>query len=241
MKLLKIFLIFVSLLFPIYYSLGQTVTNIYLFPGQGSDKRIFDSLRFDKPYNLHFVEYGTPRKNQSMQSFAIELARQIDTTEEFMLIGVSLGGMICAELADILHPKKVILISSVKNRNELPFRYRFQKTIPLYKLVPAALMLWGAKLLQPIVEPDRNRNKETFVAMLESKNAIYMKRSVGMIINWNKKNSNPLIIQILGSNDHTLPIKNVIKPQFIVKDGSHMMTLTRAEEINLILNEILSD
>jgi hypothetical protein len=84
-------------------------------------------------------------------------------------------------------------------------------------------------------------NNEYFFEMFESKNAIYMKRSVGMIINWNKKNSNPLIIQIHGSNDHTLPIKNVIKPQFIVKDGSHMMTLTRAEEINLILNEILSD
>src|SRR5438046_2594666 len=100
--------------------------TIYCFPGQGSDKRIFDSLTISPDYQVKVIEYGTPQKHATMNSFARELAKQIDTTKPFVLLGVSLGGMICVELSEILKPEKTILISSAKNRNELPDRYTFQ-------------------------------------------------------------------------------------------------------------------
>ncbi len=219
--------------------MGQSKTNVYLFPGQGSDRRIFDSLHFDEKYQLNFVDYGCPDKHQSMQDFAKTLLSEIDASKEFILIGVSLGGMICAELAELVDAKKVIVISSAKNRNELPLRYRFQRILPLYRLVPPQLMLWGAKFMQPLVEPDRNKNKETFVAMLGSKKALYMKRTVGMIIHWNKKSNSKKIVHIHGRKDHTLPFRKIKAPDYVVVEGSHMMTLTGAVEINVLLQQIL--
>ncbi|WP_320004605.1 hypothetical protein [Shiella aurantiaca] len=147
--------------------------------------------------------------------------------------------MLCAELSEVLNPEKVIIISSAKNRQELPFCYTFQRIIPLYKLMPPRLLLGGAKMLQPLVEPDRNKNKATFQQMLGAKDPLYMKRSIGMIIRWERTLNSQKIIHIHGDNDHTLPIRRV-RSDHVVPNGSHMITLTRFEEVKqILLKELL--
>jgi pimeloyl-ACP methyl ester carboxylesterase len=127
---------------------SQSTTTIYLFHGQGSDQRIFDSLVFDSIYSIERIHYDIPEKGATMESFARQLSKQIDTTKPFILIGMSLGGMLCAELQEIMDPEMVVLISSAQNRSELPFRYRFQRIIPLYEIIPAPWLLAGAKWVQ---------------------------------------------------------------------------------------------
>ena len=219
--------------------MGQVKKIIYAFPRQGSDKRIFDSLTIDSSYTIQVIEYGAPARHQSMASFAKQLSIQIDTSRPFILLGVSLGGMICAELAEIITPEKTILISSAKNRQELPLRYKFQKALPVYKLFPGSVLLAGAKFLQPIVEPDRNTNKTTFKSMLAAKQPTYMRRTIDLIINWNRKQNTSHIYRIHGTKDHTLPIRKIKSPNFLVDNGSHMMTLTKAKEVSQIVNLIL--
>lgn len=219
----------------------QSIETIYFLPGQGSDKRIFDSIRLNSNYTLKYLEYDSLVTKTSLKELARRISTQIDTSEEFALVGVSLGGMICVELAELLHPSKVIIISSAENRNELPFRYRFQKTIPLFEIFPARVIYWGAKILQPWVEPDRNRNKETFKKMLYRKNPKYLKRTIRMIVRWERKSTDIDIIHIHGTKDHTIPLRNVKKPDYIIENGSHMMALTRAKEISEILNKELGN
>lgn len=220
-------------------SFGQAKPTIYCFPGLGSNRHIFDSLVIDSRYDVRVIEYGTPDRGITLSLFAKQLSTQIDTTREFILIGVSLGGMICVELNEILCPKKTIIISSAKNRNELPARYRFQKAVPIYKVLPGGVLLAGAKILQPIVEPDRNKHRKIFKGMLKEKKAAYMKRTVNMIIDWDRTANSKEIHHIHGTNDHTLPIRKIKFPSHIVNKGSHMMTLTRAKDISNILNSIL--
>lgn len=92
--------------------------------------------------------------------------------------------------------------------------------------------------LQPIVEPDRNNEKETFKMMLGSKEPVYLKRTADMIINWQKEKYNSNIYHIHGDNDHTIPIRNVVA-DIVLPNGSHMMALTRGEEIGGMINQIL--
>lgn len=214
--------------------------NIYLFPGQGSDERLFSSFTFDSTYQVHHIIYPVPVKNETMQQYALRISRQVDTTKPFILIGTSLGGMICTELADIMKPEKIIIISSAKCREELPARYRFQKYIPLNKITPKRLIKSGARFMQPIVEPDRNKNKPVFKSMLKAKNSRYMKRTVNMIINWDRATYSSSIIHIHGSNDHTLPLRHVCA-DVEIHHGSHMMTLTRGEEIHKMVLQILAE
>ena len=214
-------------------------TTIYFFPGQGSDKRIFDSLEIDPAYNKVFMEYPVPKRGTSLKEFAKQLSVQIDTAKPFILVGVSLGGMLCCEINEFKRPRKIIVISSAKNRKELPFRYRFQRYIPVYALFPPAVLKWGAKIMQPIVEPNRNKNKETFKSMLQAKKPKYYKRTIRMIVNWQLRANSKNIIHIHGTKDHTLPYRKLKSVDHTIENGSHMMTLTRAEEISSALNTIL--
>lgn len=174
-----------------------------------------------------------------MEGFARELSAQIDTTQPYVLVGTSLGGMLCTEMAEFLKPEKVILISSASNRKELPFRYRFQRVVPIYIIVPGFVMVGCARILQPIVEPDRNKNKETFKSMLKEKDRVYMRRTVKMIMRWKRTSNSAQIHKIHGENDHTIPFRNIQNVEFAIENGSHMMTLTRGREISKILNQIL--
>jgi pimeloyl-ACP methyl ester carboxylesterase len=231
----------ISILILVMVFITKAQTNIYFFPGQGSDKRIFDSLEIDPRFNKIFIEYTVPKKGTSLAQFAKQLSVQIDTTKPFILIGVSLGGMLCCEMSEYLHPEKTIIISSAKNRKELPFRYRFQRYIPLYAVLPPVVLKWGAKVMQPIVEPDRNKNKETFKSMLNSKSPKYYKRTIRMIVNWQLRKNSRKIIHIHGTKDHTLPYRKLKNVDHTVEKGSHMMTLTRAREIGNILKTILDN
>ena len=214
-------------------------TKIYLFAGQGSDERLFQYLEFDTTrYKIHHIDYSIPKKKETLKHYSYSLIPQIDLSSSYILIGVSMGGMICSELRDTISPVKTIIISSAKDKNELPSRYRFQRTLPLYKVFPKRVLLGGAKMMQPIVEPDRNKHKEIFKSMLNDKDPTYMKRTIGMIINWRKTGYSPDIIHIHGTKDHTIPYRGV-SADYSIEQGSHMITLTEAEKVSEIINLIL--
>ena len=211
-------------------------TLIYLLPGQGADYRLFRYIEF--PYDTVHLEFPIPAKNTSLGEYAHGFIPRIDQTRPFFLIGVSLGGMICSELADTLKPVKIIVISSAKCRKELPGRYKFQKTIPLNKIIPKGMTKWGARVLAPIVEPARRQDQETFRSMIEAKDPAYLKRTVDMVINWDKESYDSKIIHIHGDQDHTLPHRKV-SYDHLVENGTHMMVYIRGNEISKLINEIL--
>jgi hypothetical protein len=222
-------------------SFAQDVkTVVYLIPGQGADSRQFDRININERFEVRDIEYFVPEKGWKMHQFAKELALQIDTSERYVIIGVSLGGMLATEMGDFLNPEKIILISSAKCRDELPGRYTFQKTIPLNKLIPAGMMKCGAKFLQPIVEPDSKKERNFFLDMLKDKDPVFLKRTADMIISWERSEFRKDIVHIHGDNDHTIPLRNV-KCDYLINDGSHMMVYTRADEISGIINKILME
>jgi pimeloyl-ACP methyl ester carboxylesterase len=233
----KIILILIFIISNTLLGIGQNPL-IYLIPGQGSDYRLFKNLQIDSRFEVRDISYCIPDENMTLPEFARELSIQIDTSQPFILIGVSLGGMIATEIGEFMNPKKIILISSAKCRDELPKRYKFQRSFPIYKMISGGLTKKGAKIMQPIVEPDRNREKETFKSMLNDKDPEFLKRTVKMILEWERSDYRSDIIHIHGDNDNTIPIRNV-KYNYLIKNGSHMMVLTKGAEISNLINEIL--
>ena len=183
------------------------------------------------------IHYPLPFENESMTEYALRISEQIDTTKPFVLIGVSLGGMISCELTDIINPEKVIIISSASSSEEVPKMYTFFKTFPIYREISPSLFKYSSYFLQPLYEPDRKLEKETCVSMLHAKDPLFIKRAVHLIVSWDRTETDNLtknIIHIHGDIDNTLPIENV-KADFIIKGGSHMMVLTKSGEISGII------
>jgi len=233
---LKNFLILI-LISPFYLFSQNNMTKVYLFPGQGSDGRIFSNIKLDTSFQKINVNYPVPANGTTMKEYAAIISKQIDTTEKFILIGLSFGGMICTELADMLHPEKTIIISSAKSRSELPKRYTVMKNYPAYKLYTKKFIKWGALLFQPQVEHQEHKDGELFKSMLKDKDPQYLKQTFSMIINWDRTTYSPDIIHIHGSEDRVLNIKN-IKADYIIDHGTHLMTYTRGEEISKIIQNI---
>lgn len=233
-----------AIIFTVLQGTGKTIfarssstdTIIYLLPGQGADYRLFNYIEF--PYDTVHLEFPVPGKNTTLREYAHGFIPRIDTDRPFILIGVSLGGMICSELADTLEPEITIVISSAKYRTELPGRYKFQKTIPLNKIIPKGMTKWGAKVLAPLVEPARKQDTETFRSMIEAKDPAYLKRTVDMVINWDKEGYDESIIHIHGDKDHTLPHRKV-RYDYLVENGTHMMVYIRGDEVSKLINKIL--
>ncbi|HEC45055.1 MAG TPA: alpha/beta hydrolase [Bacteroides sp.] len=185
------------------------------------------------------MEFPMPERKMSMRDYALSFIPRIDTNRKFILVGVSLGGMISTELADTLSPERVIIISSAKCRDELPGRYKFQKYVPINQITPKKMIKWGSKILAPIVEPERKQDT-LFRSMLMAKDPAYLKWTVNMIIDWKRKEYDSCIVHIHGDNDSTLPIRN-ISYDYLLPEGSHMMVYIRAEEVSELINKILAE
>ena len=227
-----------TILFICFTFLKLSAQTVYFLPGQGADERLFNNIILDSQYVVKYIKYSIPEPDDSMHTYARKMAQQIDTTEPFILIGTSFGGMLATEINDFLSPEKVIIISSAKSQYELPGRYQFQKKYKLYQYVTPKITKAGAIILQPIVEPDRMRENATFRSMLWDKHPTYMQHSVRMIIEWKRTDYDDNIIHIHGEKDRTVPIRNV-DYDILIPNGSHMMTLTEGKYLSGILNELL--
>lgn len=173
-----------------------------------------------------------------MAAYAQRMAAQIDTTQPFSLIGVSLGGMVAVEMTKILHPQHCIIISSAKGKAEIPPLYRFFSRLPLYKWLPGKVFITSTRLLQPFYEPMDPEAKALFHAMLREKDPRFMKRAIQCIVEWENEQYPEQVVHIHGTDDHTLPIRHV-QPDIVIEGGTHMMTLLEAEKLSQTLIALL--
>lgn len=241
MKFLLLFPLVLGFLSPIYAAemhIDSTARpRIYLIPGQGSDTRIFNHIDFSGFDTTHIV-YVVPQKNETMSNYAQRILQQIDTTQPFSLIGVSLGGMIATEITKKTHPTHTIIISSARTRYQLPYRYRLMRVVPINRLFKGKIIRAMGIMVQPLVEPDSRKERTLCKSMLQAKHPLLLERGINMIIHWDNEEDNPNIIHIHGTKDHTLPYRRM-DGVITVKNGSHMMALTRGEEVGKVIRKEL--
>jgi pimeloyl-ACP methyl ester carboxylesterase len=214
----------------------QSKHKLYLIAGHGSDIRIFSKINFPENLDTVHLHYFRPVKNESMHEYALRLSQRIDTTESFSIMGVSLGGMLAAEMTSFLNPVNVIIVSSAAGRSELPLRFRMMRNFEIYRIFSGDFYHFMAKSAQLLFEPDRKNETDIFDAMLQDKDPEFLKRGIHMIANWiGEYESNGNIFHIHGTKDHTVPIRKTCS-DLIVENGSHMMALTNPQPISDLLD-----
>lgn len=213
--------------------------NIYCFSGLGADFRIFNQLSIDGAA-LHPVLWQMPDKTDDMKSFALKLATQIKHDNP-VLMGVSFGGMLVCEIAAIIRPQKAIVISSCTHRGQLAPWLRLAGRLKLHHLVPYHLLLHSDRLNRFVFDP-KSRAEELYLKriMLKEQDIQFLKRSVDMIVNWQRKIPVPNILHIHGNADKLIPLpKDGIN--HTINGGGHFMIWNRAREISAIINQHLSE
>jgi alpha/beta superfamily hydrolase len=208
-------------------------------PGMAASSTIFERIHLpDAIFEMHLLEWEIPNPGESLTAYAQRIAQKI-THENPILIGVSFGGILVQEMKQFLHPKKVIIISSVKSNAEFPRRFKLAKTTKAYKLIPTTLfenieMLIKFSFGSSIVK-QRLALYEKFLAVRDKR---YLDWAIEQIINWNRIEIDEEIIHIHGDADEVFPPKN-IKNFISVKGGTHIMILSKYRWLNDNLPKIL--
>ncbi len=208
--------------------------TIYFIPGLGADERLFSRLKLGG-YDKKFIQWISPLEKETLPEYAGRLSEQIDIKNIFSLVGVSFGGMIAVELAKIIHPQNLILISSAKTCNEIPGIIRAFRYLPVYRFLSDSFIRWLAKLNKHRFGIFKDEEAHLFAEMMLSCPAGYFQKAIWMITHW-KNEEYPALIHIHGDNDSIFPIHK-IKGMVVVKGGTHFMPYHNAEEVEKVINE----
>ena len=176
-----------------------------------------------------------------METYVKKFIPFIDTTKAFNLVGNSMGGIMVMELIKHVQPQKVVLISSVKSRNEMPFILTHMKYTNAHKLLPGkgfiGFIQFGSLFKNEILKVPGMRRLA--VSMAKSNDPDFLYWCVNAIIKWNgKEDYRKDIIHIHGTKDEMFPYRN-IKNAIPVQGGTHSMLLIHHKEVNQLLAESL--
>lgn len=207
-------------------------------PGMAASSAIFERIKLPADiFEMHLLEWVLPLPNESLTAYAKRMAENIKE-KEAVLIGVSFGGILVQEMAQFVHPRKVVIISSVKSNKELPRRMKVAKTTKAYKLVPTGLLENVEHLVKYAfgdIMKQRIKLYEIYLSMRDKK---YLDWAIEQVVCWERSEIDAQVVHIHGDADEVFPSKN-IKEFINVKGGTHIMILSRFRWFNSNLPEII--
>ena len=212
--------------------------KVYLLGGLGADTRVFHRLTWSSEITPITVTYINPLAKEPLQDYAKRLLQTIKTDEPFAIIGLSFGGWVAKAMLQYVQPQFVILISSNASYKEMPMHYKLVSKLHLHKLVPVKLgkkINFLSKFLMGVSDTENIKLLQQVFASSDSK---FTKWAIDVIMKNKLTDEHHNIIRIHGNKDYVLPIKNQ-KPNFIIKNGGHLIVLENADEVSAILNDIL--
>lgn len=208
---------------------------IYFVPGLAASKKIFEHISLPEDiYDIHFLEWILPLSvDEPIESYAHRMCEKITHTNP-ILVGVSFGGVMVQEMSKLIATKKIVLISSIKNRDELPTRLKLAQKTMAYKLLPV-------KMVENIENYDAyfftdflKKRSELYKTYLSVRNATYLQWAIHNVLNWEQTQTLDNILHIHGNKDEVFPFKN-IQNSIEVNNGTHIMILDKAKTISKIL------
>jgi pimeloyl-ACP methyl ester carboxylesterase len=215
---------------------------LILLPGVGTDDRLFQAQRSIFP-QLTVPRWIEPRRNETLADYGRRLAEQVDPGRECFVGGASLGGMVALEMARHLDTRACFLISSVRSRRELPWKYRW--LVPLASALPGVctdLAGLGARVALACTRRFRRPGgQESPLEYIASEQGRFLRWAGVAMLRWNPPADafDFPILHIHGDADTTLQ-HHLTTPDRLVSGGRHILPLTHPWQVNQFLQDGLS-
>ena len=148
-----------------------------------------------------------------------------------ILIGISFGGVVAQEMSCFLKLKKLIIISSVKSANEIPFKLKILKRIPVYRLIPRRFLESTKTIVRYGLGVKSTNKLNLYQKYLSINDTQYLKWAIKQMVGWERENEIDNVIHIHGDKDPIFPIRR-IKNCIVVPGGTHIMLITKFKLLN---------
>jgi pimeloyl-ACP methyl ester carboxylesterase len=219
----------------LYPTMSRT---LYFISGLGADERVFQDLGLEGERKV-FIRWSPHDSRDSLQEYARRLGEQIHGTDDTVLIGFSLGGMLAIELSRLIPVKKTIIVSCIKSRQELPLLYRcISRLTFLLRTFPHSPMRRFPFVLYYFMGAESSRERRLLDEYLRRTDEAFLHWAVEKILTWRSPSPPPDLVHIHGTSDRVFPASRIQDAVF-VRGGSHLMLLSRAEEVSRCIREAL--
>ena len=213
--------------------------KIIMVPGLG-----FTSLLFRKLTgafrDAQILEWMEPQAEEPIASYAQRLARLVETDgKPIVLLGHSFGGIMVQEMANFLAVEKVILVSSVKSREEIPLNFRLMAPLRLHKLFKKDATLKSLPYWGKYYGYDTPEVRELFIKMVSQQSNNILQWSLKALSQWEKRQATPAtpIVQFHGECDKTFPIGRIEQPFTALEHADHLMIYKQAEKLQFLMKK----
>ena len=204
-------------------------------PGMAASSKIFELLKFPESVSVKYLNWIQPFKEEKLNKYAYRMSHLIKSRKP-ILIGVSLGGVLVQEISKIIECHKVIIISSVKSKSELPISMKMAKHTRVHKLLPLQWIKNVENLIN-FVFGDSIKIK-LYKKYLSRRDPEYLAWAFNALVNWKQEEVIPSITHIHGIDDNIFPIGLIDEPVIKI-DGSHAIILTQAKWFNKNLPKLI--
>ena len=148
-----------------------------------------------------------------------------------ILLGVSFGGILVQEMAKHIFVKKIIIISSIKAKEELPLPMIVAKRTNVHKLLPTKLIENIEYLTIFAFGKGIKKRVVLYQRYLSERNSEYLNWAINALVNWDQNKFSDKLVHIHGDSDTVFPIKNLNQP-FVKIRGGHAIIITQAKWFN---------
>jgi pimeloyl-ACP methyl ester carboxylesterase len=237
---------------------GQKI-HIYLIAGHGNDERLFYKIKWPEGFDVSLINMIPPKEEESITDYAQRLSNQV-TAHPFIVLGVSLGGLLSIELAKFTKPEKIILVSSIKTKAEVPlymraaarFNARLKKRIKRKLLVSSfstkvlrwldgkpIILLKAIKSFVHILFLNLDKAEfNVYCDMIHDADPAFLVWAENEITNWQNEKTFENLVHIHGLKDEVFPVK-YIRDFIPVKGGDHCMIVNKAATVSAMLKNVL--
>jgi pimeloyl-ACP methyl ester carboxylesterase len=207
------------------------LVSVYFMPGLAASPTIFERIKLPADqFEVVLLEWEIPLENESLRDYAKRISKKV-THKNPVLIGVSFGGILVQEMAEFVHARKVIIISSAKCNAEFPRRMRFAKSTGAYKLLPIDLVLKAESLVKYSFGQKVNERLKLYQKYLAMRDKKYLRWAIENVVLWDREKPDENVIHIHGDKDEIFPAK-YINGYIPVKGGTHIMIINKFRWLN---------
>jgi hypothetical protein len=208
----------------------------YFISGLGADRRIFRNLQLPSHINIQYIEWIEPNKKESLEIYCKRLSEQINSSEDFILAGLSFGGIVAIELNKIFPAKLVLLISSISQKKELPVSFRIINKLKIHKLLPSSFYKWHNRFVNWYFGAKTKEEKELLHEFLKSSTKNYLRWSINEVLKWDNNERPSNVFHIHGTADKIFPCRNT-QADVRLSGGDHLMVYDMPAEVSKALTE----
>lgn len=218
----------------------SSLSKVFLIPGLALNPEIMGLLELPH-FEKYYIRWIDPIGDESLASYASRIIQLYPFPSDgtFLLIGHSLGGILAQEIA-LSYPKaRLVLISTVKDSNEIPWKIRFLRHGFAYHLASKDIILRTLSLWGWYHGYNEDMIVEALTSEVETLSNAYFIWAYKQIIHWEGHPLSNSYIHIHGDMDRTFPIQN-IHNAIPVSGGDHLMIYKRASKITALIEGFIN-